>query len=67
MKSSTLLDLHLSADVPSPFGGQASEVYIDVTNLTDEAPTFYNSNNGYDGYGANPIGRVITIGTRLRF
>jgi iron complex outermembrane receptor protein len=64
--SSTLWDLHLSADLPKVIGSN-TQVYVDVTNLTDKEPTFYNSASGYDGYGANPIGRVISVGARLRF
>ena len=44
-----------------------TQVYVDVQNLLDKAPPFYNSANGYDGFGANPIGRVVSIGARKTF
>lgn len=47
------------------FGG--SQVYVDVQNLFDKAPAFYNGATGYDGYTGNPIGRLVSLGVRTRF
>jgi iron complex outermembrane receptor protein len=46
-------------------GGQ---VYVDVTNLFDSAPAFYNNGgSGYDAaYTGDPTGRVVTLGFRLK-
>jgi iron complex outermembrane receptor protein len=44
-----------------------TQVYVDVQNLTDKAPPFYNSASGYDTFGGNPIGRVVSIGARKTF
>jgi hypothetical protein len=38
-----------------------------VQNLFDKQPPFYNSASGYDPFGANPIGRVVSIGARKTF
>ena len=48
---------------------------LDVRNLTDEEPSFFNGNQGgfmggawgYDNYTANPVGRLITLGVRTNF
>jgi iron complex outermembrane receptor protein len=48
-----------------PYPG--SQVFIDVSNLFDKEPAFYNSAAGYDSYSGNIIGRVITAGFRVKF
>ena len=48
---------------------------LDVRNLTDEDPSFFNGNQGgfmggawgYDNYTANPVGRLVTLGVRTNF
>ena len=48
---------------------------LDVRNVTDEDPPFFNGNQGgfmggawgYDNYTANPVGRLITLGVRTNF
>jgi iron complex outermembrane receptor protein len=48
---------------------------LDVRNLTDEEPSFFNGNQGgfmggawgYDNYTANPVGRLVTLGVRTNF
>jgi iron complex outermembrane receptor protein len=52
-------------------------VSLDVRNLTDEDPPFFNGNTGgiagnatgwaYNGFVSNPVGRMITVGVRTRF
>jgi len=56
---------------------RSAELFLDATNLLDEEPPQYNvfaigGNNGvgvagYDPINASPLGRVITLGARLRF
>jgi outer membrane receptor protein involved in Fe transport len=42
-----------------------ANVYLDVVNIFDKRPPFYNSGNGgYDTFAGNPLGRVVTIGLR---
>ena len=43
-----------------------SQVFLDITNLFDRNPSFYNSANGYDPYSGNVIGRVVTLGFRAK-
>jgi iron complex outermembrane receptor protein len=53
------------------------QVYLDVQNMFDKAPPFYNTGSypgagavvtsGYDSYAGNPIGRVISIGAHKKF
>lgn len=62
-----LWDINLSYALGALGPLSESELYLDVSNVFDEDPPFYNNANGYDTYGGNPIGRVITIGTRLKF
>jgi len=44
-----------------------SQVYVDVSNLFDEMPPFFNGASGYNNYAGNPIGRVVSLGLRSRF
>ncbi|MBA2588328.1 MAG: hypothetical protein H0U98_06850, partial [Alphaproteobacteria bacterium] len=63
----TTVDMHASWDVSHGGLLGESQVYVDVNNVSNEAPPFFNNANGYDPYGANPLGRVISIGFRVRF
>jgi iron complex outermembrane receptor protein len=71
VKASVLFDLNLRYALPEDgfFGGTlgGSTVFLDVTNLFDKDPTFYNSANGYDSLTGNPTGRVVTVGLRAKF
>jgi iron complex outermembrane receptor protein len=48
---------------------------LDVRNVTDEDPAFFNGNQGgfmggawgYDNYTANPVGRQVTLAVRMNF
>ena len=61
-------DLHVQYELQSKAAwASGTQVYVDVQNLFDKAPPFYNSANGYDGFGSNPIGRVVSIGARKTF
>jgi iron complex outermembrane receptor protein len=57
-----------------------SQVYLDVSNILGSDPPFYNTspvgntNNasnsattGFDAYGASNLGRVISVGLRMRY
>ena len=68
-------DLHLSYKVA--FGDTFDDVTLslDIRNIADDDPPFFNGNQGgfmggawgYDNYTANPIGRLITLGIRTNF
>lgn len=55
---------------------EGAAVYVNVTNLFDEDPPFYNGNTGgfggigaagFNGLVSNPIGRVSSVGFRAKF
>jgi iron complex outermembrane receptor protein len=55
----------------------SSQVYLDVSNLLGSDPPFYNTSTtgnasnstvtGFDPYGASNLGRVISIGLRVKY
>jgi iron complex outermembrane receptor protein len=60
----------IDAHVAYNFAGgrfSGSQVFVDVTNLFDKLPAFYNSTYGYDQYTGNVLGRVVTVGVRGKF
>jgi iron complex outermembrane receptor protein len=61
-------DIHLQYDLPQQKGfASGTQVYVNVDNIADKIPPFYNSANGYDAFGGSPIGRVVSIGARKQF
>jgi hypothetical protein len=68
VKSNTTFDMHMNYTLSdgdwlgSSLAG--SEVYLDVANVFDKRPVFFNAANGYDTFSGNPIGRVVTVGFR---
>ncbi|HUO20957.1 MAG TPA: TonB-dependent receptor [Caulobacteraceae bacterium] len=68
-------DLHVQYEFPNKSGWTSgTQLYVDVQNLFDKAPPFYNNGgaggagaSGYDTFGGNPIGRVVSIGARKDF
>jgi iron complex outermembrane recepter protein len=60
-----LVDAHVAYNFSGRFSG--SQVFVDVTNLFDKQPSFYNSTTGYDQYTGNILGRVVTVGVRGKF
>lgn len=64
-------DLNLSYNLTdmNAFGGMFTDstVYIDINNLFDKDPPFFNSPDGYGPYNSNPLGRVVSAGVRFRF
>jgi len=64
-------DLNLSYSLADTtiFNGKLkdSQIYLDINNLFDKEPPFYNSPDGYGPYNANPLGRVVSAGVRMRF
>jgi iron complex outermembrane receptor protein len=75
VEATNTFDLHLSQDLS--FGETLKDVSLslDVRNIADEDPSFFNGNLGgfmggawgYDNYSANPVGRLVTVGLRTRF
>jgi outer membrane receptor protein involved in Fe transport len=66
------VELNVRYNLPNDsFLGDAlagSQLYIDVSNLFDTAPAFYNNgSSGYDAaYTGDPTGRVVTVGIRVK-
>ena len=71
VKSNTTFDLNLSYTFTDTswigHNLNGSQVFIDLQNVFDKAPAFYNGATGYDGYTGNPIGRLATFGIRTKF
>ncbi|HVZ27023.1 MAG TPA: hypothetical protein VG798_00060, partial [Rhizomicrobium sp.] len=63
----TTFDLHASWDFSHEGMLGDSQLYVDVNNIFNEAPPFFNNSQGYDPFGANPLGRVMSVGIRLRY
>lgn len=66
VKAYTTVDAHLSYNLPESWV-KDGEVFLDVQNLFNTKPPFYNSGQGYDTFAGNPILRVISVGVRTRF
>ena len=67
MRANLTFDLHVAYNLPEGGVWGRTQVYVDATNIFDRDPPFYNSNAGYDPYGASPIGRVVNLGFRAKF
>jgi iron complex outermembrane recepter protein len=69
--ASVILDLSLRYDLPWRRRGAAgpgpARLFVDVTNLLDAEPPFFNNANGFDPFSGNPTGRVVTAGLRAKF
>ena len=63
----TTVDVHASWDFSHDGLLGESQVYLDVNNIGNESPPFFNNANGYDPFGANPLGRVMSVGIRAHW
>jgi iron complex outermembrane receptor protein len=66
VKANRIFDLNLAYKLPEVWASE-TQVFLDVTNVFDKDPPFYNSANGYDPYAGSVIGRVVTVGVRAKF
>jgi iron complex outermembrane receptor protein len=76
VEATNTFDLNLSYRFEE-MGGvlEGLSLSLNVRNITDEDPPFFNGNQGgfmggawgYDNYTANPVGRLITLGIRTDF
>lgn len=55
----TTVDFHGAFDFTN-----AMQVFVDVQNLFEEDPPFYNANGGYNASESSILGRYITVGFR---
>jgi iron complex outermembrane receptor protein len=60
-------DAHVAYDFQGDGWQKDLQVFLDVNNLTDEDPPFYNNANGYDTFSGNPLGRLVAVGARKRW
>ncbi|HVI31445.1 TonB-dependent receptor domain-containing protein [Phenylobacterium sp.] len=76
VKSQTIWDLHASYDFEDGYGiMENAQVYLDIQNVLDTDPSFYNGNTagilggawGFNGFASNPIGRLVSVGVRAKF
>jgi len=81
VKANITFDTHFAYDLGGVDGRLSNDqVYVDVSNILGSDPPFYNTspvgntNNasnsattGFDAYGASNLGRVISIGFRMRY
>ena len=75
VKATNTFDLHLAYKMSLGPVFDDVNVSLDVRNLADKDPPFFNGNQGgfmggawgYDNYTANPIGRLVTLGIRANF
>lgn len=71
VKANMTFDMHVSYTLgDSGWLGEklpGAQLFVDVQNIADKQPVFYNGATGYDGYTGNPIGRLVTFGVRTKF
>ncbi|MEQ8935301.1 MAG: TonB-dependent receptor, partial [Amphiplicatus sp.] len=74
VKAGYTFDLNLSYEGESGFM-TGKRVYVNVKNLFDQDPPFYNGNTsgigvgawGYNGFVSNPLGRIVSLGFSANF
>ncbi len=67
VKAGNFFDFHAAYDFTGDGLTQDLQLFVDINNVFDKDPPFYNSNNGYDTFSGNPIGRLTTIGVRKKW
>ncbi len=73
VKASNTFDLHVQYELQNGFM-RGWQIYADAQNLFNANPPFYNGNTsgilggawGYNGFVSNPIGRLVSLGLRVR-
>jgi iron complex outermembrane receptor protein len=68
VEAGNFYDLHVDYNFNGDSGFTSGlQLFLDVNNILDTDPPFYNSNNGYDTFSGNPLGRQISGGFRKKF
>jgi iron complex outermembrane receptor protein len=66
VNSESRFDLHISYDfTTSAFGDD--QIYLTAQNILDSRPPFINNSLGYDAFESTPLGRVVTMGFRVKW
>jgi iron complex outermembrane recepter protein len=60
--SYSTVDLHFGYNFGDSGPMAGASLFFDARDLFDEEPPFVNTPLGFDGFNANPIGRVVTVG-----
>ena len=60
-------DLHYNIDLGDIAGGENTDLWVSVYNISDRNPPSVRRDLNYDPYTHNPFGRMIKIGIRHRF
>lgn len=74
VKANDTFDLHLQYEFQGESFARGWQIYVDAQNIFDKNPPFYNGNTngilggawGYNGFVSNPIGRMVSVGLRIR-
>ena len=66
VKANVTFDLNIAYSFRYDWTGD-DEISLNIRNLFDREPPFYNIAQGYDSWVANPYGRVIEIGLKAKF
>jgi iron complex outermembrane recepter protein len=61
------VDLHFGYNFGDSGALSGASLFFDARDLLDEEPPFVNTALGFDGFNANPIGRVVTVGMTKRW
>jgi iron complex outermembrane receptor protein len=67
VKAGNFVELHLSYEFQGEGYTRDLQLFMDINNIFDTKPPFYNSANGYDTFSGNPLGRLIAVGVRKRW
>jgi iron complex outermembrane recepter protein len=67
VSSFSSFDAHLSYQLPKLWTLTSSQIFMNVTNIANTPPAFYNSAIGYNNFVGNPIGRIIAFGFRAKW
>jgi iron complex outermembrane receptor protein len=66
VKANVTFDANLAYQFDDGYLGN-EVVSLNIRNLFDKDPPFYNANVGYDANVANPLGRVVTVSLTSKF
>ncbi|MDB5466258.1 MAG: TonB-dependent receptor, partial [Phenylobacterium sp.] len=74
VKADLTFDLHAAYEFEGDLLN-GSQIYIDVKNVFDKTPPFYNGNTtgvgvgawGFNGFTSNVLGRLMSVGFRAAF
>ncbi|WP_419816158.1 TonB-dependent receptor domain-containing protein [Glacieibacterium sp.] len=74
VRAGNTIDLHAQYEFGGSSFASGWQIFVDAQNLLDTNPPFYSGNtggilggaSGYNGFVSNPLGRVTSIGLRIK-